>query len=160
MYKRILLAYDGTVEGRAALREGALLAMRCHAEIFLLSVVAENVGTRLAEGVDASAVVQQQSSYRAVLEDGVRRLTEAGFKPTAKLVTGEPAQQIGVYASQIKADLVVVGHRKQGILSRWWSGSTGGYLIDNIRCSLLIGRSLLSETEFEAEFAKARETTS
>ena len=30
MYKRILLAYDGSVEGRTALREGALLgtAMR------------------------------------------------------------------------------------------------------------------------------------
>ena len=26
MYKRILLAYDGSVEGRTALREGALLA--------------------------------------------------------------------------------------------------------------------------------------
>jgi nucleotide-binding universal stress UspA family protein len=26
MYKRILLAYDGSIEGRTALREGALLA--------------------------------------------------------------------------------------------------------------------------------------
>jgi hypothetical protein len=42
MYKRILLAYDGSVEGRTALREGALLARQCGAEVFLLSVVAED----------------------------------------------------------------------------------------------------------------------
>jgi nucleotide-binding universal stress UspA family protein len=28
MYRRILLAYDGSIEGRVALREGALLAKR------------------------------------------------------------------------------------------------------------------------------------
>ena len=40
MYKRVLLAYDGSVEGRTALREGALLARQCGAEVFLLSVLA------------------------------------------------------------------------------------------------------------------------
>ena len=39
MYKRILLAYDGSLEGRTALREGALLARQCDAEVFLLSVL-------------------------------------------------------------------------------------------------------------------------
>jgi len=34
MYKRILLAYDGSIEGRTALREGALLARQCSAEVF------------------------------------------------------------------------------------------------------------------------------
>ena len=41
MYKRILLAYDGSIEGRTALREGALLARQCGAEVFLLSVLAD-----------------------------------------------------------------------------------------------------------------------
>jgi nucleotide-binding universal stress UspA family protein len=39
MYKRIVLAYDGSVEGRTALRDGALLAKQCRAEVFLLSVL-------------------------------------------------------------------------------------------------------------------------
>jgi nucleotide-binding universal stress UspA family protein len=41
MYKRILLAYDGSVEGRTALREGALLARQCGAEVFLLAVLVD-----------------------------------------------------------------------------------------------------------------------
>jgi nucleotide-binding universal stress UspA family protein len=39
MYKKVLLAYDGSVEGRRALREGAKLAQLCRAEVFLLAVV-------------------------------------------------------------------------------------------------------------------------
>ena len=39
MYKKVLLAYDGSVEGRRALREGAKLAQLCRSEVFLLAVV-------------------------------------------------------------------------------------------------------------------------
>ena len=49
MYKRSLLAYDGSVEGRTALREGALLARQCRANVFLLSVLAD-YGTFLLAG--------------------------------------------------------------------------------------------------------------
>ncbi len=38
---RVLLAYDGSVEGRTALREGALLARQCGAEVFLLAVLVD-----------------------------------------------------------------------------------------------------------------------
>ena len=37
MYKRVLLAYDGSVEGRTALRERTLLGAQCGAQVFLLS---------------------------------------------------------------------------------------------------------------------------
>jgi hypothetical protein len=36
MYTKVLLAYDGSIEGRRALREGAKLAQLCRAEVFLL----------------------------------------------------------------------------------------------------------------------------
>ena len=39
MYKQILLAYDGSLEGLKALREGALLARSCSADVFLLCIV-------------------------------------------------------------------------------------------------------------------------
>ena len=49
MYKRVLLAYDGSVEGRTALPEGALLARQCGAEVFLLSVLVDPGTFLLAE---------------------------------------------------------------------------------------------------------------
>ena len=50
MYNKILLAYDGSIEGRRALREGARIAQLCRAEVFLLAVVEVSAGTGTLEG--------------------------------------------------------------------------------------------------------------
>jgi nucleotide-binding universal stress UspA family protein len=148
MYRRIILAYDGTVEGRRALREGALLARTCGAEVFLLAVVADSTGVQIAESALAGAVLLQAESYAAILQEGVDRLKALGFTPEARLVQGEPAPAIAAVARQVGADLVVVGHRRRGLLERWWSGSTGSYLLDHIGCSLLVSRQPFSDEAF------------
>jgi nucleotide-binding universal stress UspA family protein len=150
MYQRILLAYDGTVEGAVALREGALLARRCGAQVFLLSVIPRTGSVQVAESVYAGVVTQQLENYKALLERGAARLRELGMEPVTRLVVGEPAPEIGAFAKEIAADLVVVGHRKQSMLARWWSGATEAYLSDNITCSLLISRNAISDEAFEA----------
>jgi nucleotide-binding universal stress UspA family protein len=151
MYKRILLAYDGSREGIVALREGALLAKRCGAQVFLLSVLPETEGLRMAEGVYGDVVGQQIASYKTLLARGVSVLKRLGLEPVAKLVVGEPAPQIGAFANEVHADLVVLGHRRQNLLQRWWSGGTGAYISDHVRCSVLIGRNAISDEAFEAE---------
>lgn len=151
MYRRIVLAFDGAVEGRAALREGALLARRCGAEVFLLSVLAESSGVSLAEGALVGSAESHMEAYKAVLQEGLARLERLGFAPVGKVVRGEPAREIGEYARQVDADLVVVGHRKRSLLERWWSGSTGAYIVDNLDCSLLVARRVISDEAFEAE---------
>jgi len=150
MYRRILLAYDGTAEGALALREGALLARQCCAQIVLLAVVPESSGTRLAEGVYGGAVAQQIDTYKDLLAGAVGWLEAHGYSPTAKLVVGEPAPVIGAVAQEVDADLVVVAHHHQGFLSRWWSGSTDSYLSDHLGCTLLIARNPLSDEAFDA----------
>jgi nucleotide-binding universal stress UspA family protein len=155
MYRRIVLAYDSTEAGRAALREGALLAKRFGAEVFLLSVLADSSGLTLAEGAHVGAAQGHLEAYSAVLAEGLRKLELLGLAPTGRLVRGEPAQQIGNYAREVGADLVVVGHRKRSLLERWWSGSNGAYIVDNLDCSLLVARSDISNEAFEAELAQA-----
>jgi nucleotide-binding universal stress UspA family protein len=66
MYKRILLAYDGSVEGRTALREGALLARQCGAEVFLLSVLADAVTLLFAEAALAGTLSDVGGAARAM----------------------------------------------------------------------------------------------
>lgn len=152
MFKRIVLAYDGSREGRSALREGAILAKRFGAEVFILSVVAESPGVRLGEAAHAGAVAYTEGTYRALLDEAVAKLAAIGLKGDGKLVTGEPTQEIAAYAREVKADLVVVGHRKQGLFERWWSGATGAYLMDNLTCSLLIARNHVSDAELLEAF--------
>jgi nucleotide-binding universal stress UspA family protein len=147
MYKRILVAYDGTREGRDALREGVLLARHFNADIHILAVIVETPGMRMAEGAHAGAMAHQEDSYRAILDEAIRGLSKYGVELKGKLVRGEPAPTIGAYSREIKADLVVVGHRKQTILQRWWSGPTGAYVSDFMNCSILVARNAISDEE-------------
>ena len=150
MYKCILLAYDGSVEGRTALREGALLARQCGADVFLLSVLVDTGTFLLPEAGLAGAFVHLEDDFTDILNEGVARLRKLGFDPTAKLVRGQPAEEIGNVARQIGADLIVVGHRRQSAFDRWWSGPKGAYLMDYTDCSLLVARNVVSDEEIEA----------
>jgi membrane fusion protein, multidrug efflux system len=155
VYQRILLAYDGSIEGRTALREGALLARRYDARVFVLSVIPEAAGTKLGEGVGGGGVAQQRGGYERVLEEGMARLETLGFQASGKLVIGEPAREIAAYAEQVQADLVVVGHRRQSAIGRWWSGASGAYLSDHIRCSLLVCRNIIDDQQFASLLARS-----
>jgi nucleotide-binding universal stress UspA family protein len=161
MYERVLLAYDGSREGLIALREGALLARRCDAKVFLLSVLplAATSATHMGDGVYAGAAEQQIETYRALLTRGVDALTQLGFAPVSRLVIGEPAPQIGAFAKEIAADLVVLGHRKRSFLERWWSGGAGAFVTDHVTCSVLIGRRVVSDADFEAALQGAGTAT-
>jgi nucleotide-binding universal stress UspA family protein len=111
MYRRVLLAFDGTVEGRVALREGARIGQICGAEVFLLAVV-DLTPAIVSEMASAGSVAQQDSQYEAIAAEGARRLEVLGFAPQKRLATGDPAQQIGMVASEIGADtlgLSVIG---------------------------------------------------
>lgn len=140
MYGKILLAYDGSVEGRLALREGAKLAKLCNAEVFLLAVINLSTAIMMAEGAAPGAVEHQRDAYQKVLAEGVGRLKAKGFSPTARLEFGDPANQISTVAREIGAGLVVVGHRHQSAFARWWGGSVGASLLEELRCSLLIAQ--------------------
>jgi len=145
VYNRVVIAYDGTREGRTALREGLLVAHHFGSELYVLAVVLESPGIRMAEGAHAGVMAHQDEAYRAILDEAVQGLRDYGFKVKGKLLRGEPAPCIGAYAREIKADLVVVGHRKQGFLQRWWSGPSGAYVSDLVDCSILVARNFVSE---------------
>jgi nucleotide-binding universal stress UspA family protein len=156
MHSRILLAYDGSLEGRAALREGALVALRSGAQVFLLSVIAPSAGMDVAESAYPGPIGHREAHYRSVLDEGAAKLKEIGFDVVAQLVSGDPAKEIAAFARRIRADLVVVGYRRKNPFARWWSGPSGAYLSDQLECSLLISRNTMSDEEFQVALAKAK----
>ena len=146
MYERILLATDETRESLIALREGALLAQRFKAKVFLLVVMTHSTGAIMADSVYPSP---RSPDGGPLLEAGLDRLRRLGLEVSGAVVAGDPPQQIGAAAVRFKADLVVVGHRKQSLLDRWWSGASGGYIVDQVGCSVLIARNCVTDKEFE-----------
>jgi len=148
LYKKILLAYDGSIEGRRALREGAKLAQFCGAEVFLLAVVETSSSVAALEAGVMVSMDEQFATYEAILAEGVERLKAIGFSPTARLGMGAAGQEIAGVAEEIGANLVVVGHRPTGPLARWWFGSVGTYLIKHLRCSVLVAQTEISDDQF------------
>ena len=133
------------------------MARQCGAEVFLLSVRVDTA-LLLTKAALAGAVVQMEDDFVDVLNEGVARLRKLGFDPVAKLVRGQPAEEIGNYARQIGADLIVVGHRRQSAFDRWWSGPKGAYLMDYTDCSLLVARNVISDEDMKAALPASGQT--
>lgn len=139
MYQSIVLAFDGSMEGRRALREGADLAVRCKARTYLVAVLQPPSGLALVEGIYPVQVLEQShNEVREIIEEGVGILRDRGLQAEGRLGIGDPAEQISRISRAVKAELVVVGHRRCGPLARWWRGSLGRSLLDVLDCSLLV----------------------
>lgn len=147
MYDTILLAYDGSVEGRLALREGAKLAQICGAHVVLLAVVEPVADYAVGEAGAVYIPPDRTEEVRAILDDGMARLTRMGFAPQSRLESGQPTDRICAVAEEVGADLVVVGHHQQGAMARWLLGSVTAALSDKLKCSLLVARLELSDDQ-------------
>ena len=141
MYKRILLAYDGSPSGQKALLDCQDLAHWSQAELALVAVLPLGIGLVAAEGgiYDSGLMENEKQAMQAVLEDGLQRLQKAGHAATGVLLTGDTVDEITEHAKKINADLIVVGHRHlDGWAARWWKSSVSKTLIAHAPCSVLV----------------------
>jgi nucleotide-binding universal stress UspA family protein len=141
MYKRILLAYDGSKSGQKALLDCRDIAQWSQASLTLIAVMPPLRQMVAAEGViyEQSVVDQEKVRYKGILNDGLRRLIESGHEASGEVLYGETVDEIARYAKQIEADLIVVGHKHlDGWAARWWRGSVSKSLIAHAPCSVLV----------------------
>ena len=138
MFKKIIVAYDGSEHAAAALRRSSELARLCRAELHLLGVVVITGSLALAGAYGAADVWgQEEADVAKALESAVNAISDQVSVHT-RIREGEPAEQIATYASEIGADLVVIGHSDRGLLARLFEGSIGAKLIRELPCNLLV----------------------
>jgi nucleotide-binding universal stress UspA family protein len=142
-YRKILLAYNGSQEGKRALLECADLAGFLQAETHLLAVASMPPSLFLTEGfVPEELLEEEKKRTQQVLDEGVKTLEAKGFKAKGILAVGEPVEEICRLAKGISADLIVLGHNQNtSFAARWWKGSVGASLLDYAPCSILIAMS-------------------
>lgn len=141
MYKRILLAYDGSTPGQKALLDCREIAQWSGASLTLIAVMSLQRRVVAAEGViyEQSIIEEDKARYQGILNDGLRRLIEAGHEAKGEVLYGETVDEIANYAKQMDADLIVVGHKHlEGWAARWWRGSVSKSLIAHAPCSVLV----------------------
>lgn len=141
MYKKILVAYDGSDAGQKALLDCKELANWSQSELHLVAVMPSAMSFVGLEGgvYDVELEEREKTKYRGVLEDGLRRMADTGWSAHGEVVTGEAIDEITKYARRIQADLIVVGHKHlDSWAARWWRGSISGALIEHAPCSVLV----------------------
>jgi nucleotide-binding universal stress UspA family protein len=141
MYKRILLAYDGSESGQKALLDCHDIAQWSQAELHLVAVMPSLTAHIAVDGgvYDAASDAQLRATYQKILDDGLHRLAESGHVARGELLVGDSVREITQYARRIDADLIVVGHKHlEGWAARWWRGATSPALIEHAHCSVLV----------------------
>ena len=139
MFKRILMAYNGSLDGKSALVTCAELAAFTRADTHLLAVAGMPSSMFLTEGFLPEELLEEEKKRaQDVLDEGISQLKEKGFVVTGHIAVGEPVEEISRLARELDADLIIVGHsQRASFASRWWRGSVGKSLLDHAPCGIL-----------------------
>jgi nucleotide-binding universal stress UspA family protein len=141
MYKRIVLAYDGSKAGQAALLDCREIADLVGAELFIVAVIPPPMEFAGGEvGIyDSVAEESDRRQYREILDEGLKRLAQSGRSANGEVLMGDAVDEITRHATKVGADLIVVGHRHvDGWAARWWRGSVSKSLVEHAGCSVLV----------------------
>jgi nucleotide-binding universal stress UspA family protein len=138
MYRRVLLCYDGSHEGRRALRQGADVVIAMGSEAYLLAICPTLATAVVPDAVTPALIDCEDREAAALLAEGVRWLQERGVKAQGSLEFGNAVECIASRAAALGADLIVLGHKPRGRLARWWTESDEESLLERVRCSILV----------------------
>ena len=113
------------------------------AEKHLLAVAGMPPSLFLTEGFLPEELLEDEKKRtQEILDEGIKLLKDQGFNTTGHLTVGEPVEEICRVASELGAELIVLGHRQiLSFTARWWKGSVGASLLDYAPCSILIARA-------------------
>lgn len=147
MYKRIVLAYDGSNCSIKALEEAILLARTPSATLCIVHV---DDGGELHGGMDLQGYVDRVGKVRIVheeiekmLDDAVAKASAAGCQVEKQLVAANhrrPAEAIAEAAREWQGDLIIVGtHGRRGF-QRFLVGSVAEQLVRVATISLMLVR--------------------
>ena len=140
MFRKILLAFDGSEGANRALAVGIDLAKIHGAELWALAV--EEKLPRFSGTIDEVQEEKQfaNEQYGKLLEAAKVKAKEAGIELKTLMRPGHPAQTIVAVAKEGKFDLVLMGHT--GLSGVWaaFLGTTAEKVSRHAPCSVLIVR--------------------
>jgi len=143
MFNKILLAYNGSREGKSALLACAEIASFAKSETHLLAVAGMPSSMFLTEGFLPEELLEEEKKRaQEILNEGIAQLKQKGFTVKGHLAVGEPVEEICRLASELKCDVIVVGHQQRAsFATRWWRGSVGKTLLDLAPCSIFVAQT-------------------
>ena len=138
MYKRILVAYDGSPASQKALDAGIAAAARDHAELFVITVCHP---PDIGDDVETEAIIEHSRQFhRSLLAEARGRVSKAGLTAHYELSVGHPAERILCYADDKDADLIVIGSRGRSKFAQLLLGSISKHVVSHANRPVLVVR--------------------
>lgn len=142
MYRRILVATDGSQPAGRAVRRAAGLARALGAELVIITVIHLPLAYRLALGSALAMAEEPWATLRRqaeeILSQAERLCWDQGQPATTVSRWGEPASEILQLIQEWGIDLLVVGSRGLGQARAHLLGSVSDRLSHEVQCDLLI----------------------
>lgn len=151
MFKRILVAIDGSEPSKRALGYAVEIAERWDAELLMLTVIPRvmlpvfsDEGFGATPLASAAGFGDYQERLRRLYEDVLRgameevRAEHPGLKLRTRLEEGRPSTTIVKVAEEEDVDLIVIGSRGIGGITGWILGSTSRKVVDLCKKPVLV----------------------
>jgi nucleotide-binding universal stress UspA family protein len=137
MFRKILVAYDGSDGAKRALAKAGEIAEAGKAEIHVLTVgrIPEHAET---VGKAQKAKEQAKTFYSKIIEEVSALLKRRGLNASTRLEFGKPGDVILRVAEELAVDLVVMGTNGQSAVTERFVGTTVDKVVDQAHCSVLL----------------------
>lgn len=138
MFQKMLVGYDGSKGGKAALQRGAVMAKQTNAEI-----TAVWVREPLPRHSDLPGEFEEETEaadeyFKERQKEVAEVAAQHGIQIKCETRRGHPAKTIVKYADEGGFDLIVIGHSDHSELWGRLLGDTADRISDHAHCSVLI----------------------
>lgn len=140
-FKKILVGYDGSDPSKKALQKAVELAKDLNAELHIVAVVRppefaaiDFIPPEEIEEYEKEELTKEEK----YLKEAIEYAKNQGINPIAKVLEGEPAEELMEYADDNGCDLIVAGYRGKGGLKKILLGSTTTALVKYANQSVLV----------------------
>ncbi len=141
MYRKILVGYDGSKGGRAALRRAAVMAREFNAQLTALWVREPLPRYTDLPGEPESEAEAADEYFQERQKEVAEVAAQHGIQIACETGRGHPAKTIVKIADEGRYDLIVVGHSDHSELWGRLLGDTADRISDHAHCSVLIVKS-------------------
>jgi nucleotide-binding universal stress UspA family protein len=140
MFRKILVAYDGSEGAKLALAKAQEIAKAAKADIHILAVGRIPEYAETVSEVEEEKV-QAQNYYSKIMDEAQREMTKQGLSSVVHIDFGKPADTILRIAEDLAADLLILGTHPQSAVRRRFLGATVDKVVDHAHCSVLVVRN-------------------
>lgn len=142
--REILIATDGSRAADAALDEALAFALQTGSGVAAITVwraLQGDFGLAYPSTALLSDILEAERIHaETTLSAAVSRAAEIGVGIVTRLATGDPAERICAYASEIDARLIAVGTRGHGTVASLLLGSVSHAVVRSANCPVLVVR--------------------